>query len=177
MKKTILYAILSIFCLISLTANEANHARKVTIIGGGIIGALESYHAYKDARKNEVPICITVYEKGDASLSTNTAYNIVPSLTIDEILSVVPRGSEMVEKLSILFSEPGGIRVDDVADLNNSLAAKHFKDAVAIYGTDPNHDDRTQTLLKLGKMSIESRQDIVRPGGCRSQEHFSCLEF
>src|ERR1700722_11037161 len=94
---------------------------KTSIVGGGIVGALESYYAYKDVQKNGTKLCITIYEKadsfgssGDGQSSTNTSYNIVPSLTIDEILSVVPRGSELFEKLSILFSHPGGIRVDDV---------------------------------------------------------------
>src|ERR1043165_8422283 len=73
---------------------------KTSIVGGGIVGAIESYYFNKDAEKNGFKICVTVYEKGntfagskDGLSSTNTSYNIVPSLTIDEILSVVPRGN------------------------------------------------------------------------------------
>ena len=144
---------------------------KTIIVGGGIIGALESYYAYKDAQKNGEKICITVYEKGESlgtssngQSSTNTSYNIVPSLTIDEILSVVPRGSELVEKLKILFSQPGGIRVDDVNGVNDSESAVNFKEAVAIYGSDKNHDDRTLALLMLGKKSMDLWQQMYDSG-------------
>jgi hypothetical protein len=144
---------------------------KISIVGGGIIGALESYYAYKDAQKNGTKICVTVYEKGDSfdslnkgQSSTNTSYNIVPSLTIDEILSVVPRGAELVEKLAVLFSQPGGIRVDDVNGVNDSHSAMHFKNAVAVYGSDKNHDDRTLSLLMLGKKSMDLWQKMYDDG-------------
>lgn len=135
------------------------------IIGGGIIGALESYSAFQEAQKNNVQISVTVFEKNHSLASqnhspTNTAFNIVPSLTVDEILSVVPRGNEMVKKLAILFSEPGGIRVDDVSGVNDSPSASKFKAAVASYGNDPKHDDRTQTLLKMGKLSMDLWQQM-----------------
>lgn len=175
MKKTLfclLSALLS-FCgaIFANAPIDAPVKYKTSIAGGGIVGALESYYAYKDAQKNGEKICITVYEKGDSlgssssgQSSTNTSYNIVPSLTIDEILSVVPRGNELVEKLSILFSQPGGIRVDDVIGVNDSEAAIKFKEAVAIYGSDKNHDDRTLTLLMLGKRSMDLWQQMYDDG-------------
>ncbi len=144
--------------------------RKVAIIGGGIIGALESYYAFKDAMETGIPTELVVYEKdasfekqvhcGQRNVSTNTAYNISASLTADEILSVVPRGRELVEKLAVLFSEPGGIRVDDVPGANDSPTAVRFKEAVELYGQDQNHDDRTKSLLALGKLSMDSWQRI-----------------
>jgi len=144
---------------------------KTSIVGGGIIGALESYYAYKDAQKDGAKICITIYEKGNSfdssnkgQSSTNTSYNIVPSLTIDEILSVVPRGSELVEKLAVLFSQPGGIRVDDVTGVNDSESAINFKEAVSVYGSDKNHDDRTLSLLMLGKRSMDLWQQMYDEG-------------
>lgn len=161
------------FCGAVLASNSIDTpvSRNTSIVGGGIIGALESYYAYKDAEKDGAKICITVYEKGDSfdyssngQSSTNTAYNIVPSLTIDEILSVVPRGSELVEKLAILFSQPGGIRVDDVDGINDSESAINFKKAVAIYGSDKNHDDRTLSLLMLGKKSMDLWQEMYDEG-------------
>lgn len=140
---------------------------KTSIVGGGIVGALESYYAYKSAWSQGKKICITVYEKGDSfgsynngQSSTNTACNIVASLTTDEILSVVPRGSELMDKLAILFSQPGGIRIDDVSGVNDSEAALHFKEAVSIYGSDKNHDDRTLSLLMLGKISMNLWQQM-----------------
>jgi hypothetical protein len=144
---------------------------KVSIVGGGIIGAFESYYAYQDALKDGEPICIVVYEKGSSfgsstagKSSTNTAFNIVPSLTIDEILSVVPRGNELVDKLGVLFSQPGGIRVDDVAGVNDSVSAIQFKEAVTLYGSDKQHDDRTHSLLKLGKKSMELWEALYKEG-------------
>ncbi|HEY2811682.1 MAG TPA: RidA family protein [Rhabdochlamydiaceae bacterium] len=149
-----------------LAAFASVQAQNLKIIGGGLIGALESYHAYLDGIKNGTQTRIVVYEKGPSfsdlgrisslkNASTNTTYNIFPSLTPDEILSVVPRGSELVEKLAILFNQPGGIRVDDVPGANDSAAAIRFKNAVELYGRDENHDDRTNSLLKLGKMSMD----------------------
>lgn len=172
----------AVFCLLSgllsfcgaIFANgpiDAPVNYKISIVGGGIVGALESYYAYKDAQKDGKKICITIYEKGDSfgasnngQSSTNTSYNVVPSLTIDEILSIVPRGNELVEKLSVLFNQPGGIRVDDVMGVNDSEAAIKFKEAVAIYGSDTNHDDRTLALLMLGKRSMDLWQQMYDDG-------------
>ncbi len=180
-----------IFCLLSGLLNfcgaifanvpiDAPVNCQTSIVGGGIIGALESYYAFKDAQKNGEKLCITVYEKGDSfgssnngQSSTNTSYNIVPSLTIDEILSVVPRGSELVEKLAIPFSQPGGIRVDDVDGANDSESAINFKNAVTHYGSDKSHDDRTLALLTLGKISMDLWQQIYDDG---DQELKSILE-
>ncbi len=143
---------------------------KTVIVGGGIIGALEAYYTHLDAVKNGRNTQVVIYEKGSSfseealsknkKASTNTSYNIFPSLTPDEILSVVPRGPELVEKLAILFSEPGGIRIDDVPNINNSTAAIEFKEAVELYGKDKNHDDRTNCLLMLGKMSMDLWQNL-----------------
>lgn len=158
-----------IVCIINLTYLHST-TNKIVIVGGGIVGALEAYSAYRDAQNEGKPVFITIYEKGESlskaapsdsnKSSTNTSYNITPSLTPDEILSVVPRGSELMNKLAILFSEPGGIRVDDVPGVNDSASAMNFKKEVAIYGTDKNHDDRTQTLLMLGKKSMDLWQEM-----------------
>lgn len=150
------------FCTTQIFTTEPLSQRTV-IIGGGIIGAMESYNLYLNAKKNNLPIHIVVYDKSSSfeeGAFSNTAYHICPSLTPDEILSVVPRGAELVEKLAFLFNQPGGIRVDDVSDVNDSLAALQFKQAVEVYGKDPHHDDRTRKLLKLGKMSMDLWQKI-----------------
>lgn len=188
MKKTLFFMLT---CLLSfcgaIFANiplDTPVSCKMSIVGGGIVGALESYYAYKDAQRDGAKICITVYEKGDSfassstgQSSTNTSYNIVPSLTIDEILSVVPRGSELVEKLAILFSQPGGIRVDDVAGVNDSESAINFKEAVAIYGADKNHDDRTLSLLMLGKKSMDLWQQMYDEGDAELKAILAASNF
>ncbi|OJU81660.1 MAG: hypothetical protein BGO10_08655 [Chlamydia sp. 32-24] len=173
MRKILLFMLM---CLLSFSkatycGQDSVPVQKINIIGGGIIGALESYYAFKEAEKEGRKLSITVFDKGDSfssykdgKSSTNTSFNIVPSLTTDEILSVVPRGSELIEKLSILFSQPGGIRVDDVLGVNNSESARKFKESVTIYGSDPLHEDRTLHLLKLGKMSMDLWEQMYNEG-------------
>ncbi len=168
MKKTLLYLLSCGLIINGAYADDKTldfqNQSKISIVGGGIIGALESYYAYQDAHNKNEKIGITIYEKGSELGTTNTAYNIAASLTPDEILSVVPRGKDLVEKLAILFSQPGGIRVDDVDGANDSAAAIKFKEAVAIYGSDKNHDDRTVALLMLGKKSMELWQQLYDEG-------------
>ncbi len=133
---------------------------KLTIVGGGIVGFLEAYYAYLEAKRRGERIRVTIHEKNQTLKGTTTAH-IVPSLTPDEILSVVPRGQELIEKLSFLFSEPGGIRVDDVEGVNESTSANKFIRAVQEYDQDElGHQKRTETLLALGKMSMDLWQDI-----------------
>lgn len=152
-----------ILCLL-LIACSLQAETNLSIVGGGIIGALESYYAIQDAKKSGETITVDIYERGEPFGPTNTAYNIAPSLTPDEILSVVPRGNELIDKLQLLFSQPGGIRVDDVVGLNDSPAATQFKQAVVAYSSDKNHDDRTLALLNLGKQSMDQWQKIYDDG-------------
>lgn len=187
MKRTF-HLILSLLLCMSIalcaTTTVSSSTKKISIVGGGIIGALESYYAYQDAQKNGTKLLITVYDKNDGfgpykngAASTNTAYNIVPSLTTDEILCVVPRGSELAEKLKILFSQPGGIRVDDVPGVNDSDSAIKFKKSVVVYGSDKNHDDRTTTLLQLGKRSMDLWQQIYDEGDAELKTIFAASNF
>jgi hypothetical protein len=134
--------------------------KKLSIVGGGIIGAMEAYRAFKEAQEKAEPIRITIYE-AHKSLDQTTAMLIAPSLTPDEILSVVPRGKTLVEKLRHLFSEPGGIRVDDVAGVMNSVSAREFIRSVEIDGEDAaSYEERTRALLELGKLSMDLWQDM-----------------
>jgi len=140
--------------------NALAHTENMIIIGGGMAGAMEAYLAHLDAKKNNTQLHITIYEK-NRSLSETTVANIVPSLTPDEILSVVPRGQELIKKSEILFSEPGGIRVDDVAGISGTDATKQFQHEVQQYSLDEiGHNERTQCLLSLGKMSMDLWQNI-----------------
>ncbi|MFA5959567.1 MAG: hypothetical protein WC785_03550 [Tatlockia sp.] len=140
---------------------QANYPKsKLTIVGGGIVGFLEAYYAYLEANQRGERARVTIHDKNQTLKGTTTAH-IVPSLTPDEILSVVPRALEFINKLRSLFSEPGGIRVDDVEGVNESASAKEFIRAVQEYGQDEEgHRTRTETLLALGKMSMDLWQDI-----------------
>jgi hypothetical protein len=166
MKKLFSFVLINVL-LISHGYSLEPHTK---IIGGGIIGLLEAYYTYQEALKEGKEVSITIYDKGLSFAegrngdSTNTAYHITPSLTIDEILAVVPRGSELTSKLSILFNEPGGIRVDDVEGVNDSSSALRFKESVSAYGSNPSHDDRTLALLTLGRRSMDLWQEIYEKG-------------
>jgi len=150
---------------------------KLTIVGGGIIGALEAYYAFMEAKNQGKQIRITIFEK-NKSLSETTTANIVPSLTPDEILSVVPRGPMLVEKLGILFNQPGGIRVDDVAGVNESSNAQKFIAQVQQYSKDDaGHAARTKALMALGKMSMELWQSFYNNADSELKEILKASNF
>jgi hypothetical protein len=133
---------------------------KLTIIGGGIIGFLEAYYAYLAASQRGDRIRVTIYEKNETIQETTTAH-LVPSLTPDEILAVVPKGQELMNKLRESITEPGGLRVDDVIGINDSRSACDFIHAVEVYSQDEEGQRvRTETLLALGKMSMDLWQNL-----------------
>ncbi len=129
--------------------------KEIIITGGGIAGAFHAYDAYCQALKKSERIKIRIYEKNGALDDTTTA-NIVPSLTCDEILSVVPRGKLLIEKLTYPFNERGGIRVDDVSNVNDSIVSQDFISQAELYSQDESgYQERTKILLALGKMSMD----------------------
>jgi hypothetical protein len=157
--------------------NNYLHKEEVVIVGGGIIGGMEAYYAHLNAKKNNLPLRITIYEK-NSSISETTVSNIVPSLTCDEILSVVPRGQELVKKLEILFSQPGGIKVDDVANIHGTTTTEEFKKEVQNYSLDEEgHAKRTQDLLALGKMSMELWKEIFNNADAEFKSILECSNF
>lgn len=138
-----------------LQATKTAKTEKIIIVGGGHIGLVEAYLAWHKAKTNGENIIIEIFEK-NPKVTDTTASNIWNSHTPDEIASVVPRGQELAQKLKIPFDQPGGIRIDDVADVNDSERTKHFIEQVEIYGQDGNgHQKRTQALLRLGKAGME----------------------
>ena len=89
---------LNFMCSAALLIGNASPTleNELTIIGGGIAGALHAYHAHCESIANKTKTCVTIYEKNKLVTDT-TVTNIVPSFTPDEILSVVPRGKALVE--------------------------------------------------------------------------------
>lgn len=130
--------------------------KSVTIIGGGIIGILEAYHSYLEAESKGETVKITVLEK-NTKLSETTTCNIVPSLAPDEIMSVVPRGSDLIKFLKQKFNEGNGMKVDDVEGIDDSSdTVRHFIHSAELYGkNDEAHQVRSKALLELGKYSME----------------------
>lgn len=183
-KKVFLVILLAIANLQVIFAQESlNIDRSVTIIGGGIVGLFEAYHEYLDARAKGEEVQIVVLEK-NATLLETPGYNLVPSLTPDEIMAVVPRGSQLVTCLEEKFNEGRGIRVDDVEGIDPTTEViRRFISSVEAYGKNEEaHQERTKTLLTLGKYSMELWHDFYETADdelkeiLRSSSYNPCLE-
>jgi glycine/D-amino acid oxidase-like deaminating enzyme len=156
---------LSLFAHQHLKATDlVENNEKIRIVGGGIAGAVEAYFAHLHAQKNGTQVRITIYDK-NKSLQDTTVCHIVPSLTPDEIISVVPRGQDLVNSLGTPFSDPGGIRVDDVPSVKNAAAERFIEEAKSYSQDEEGHKERTQTLLAFGKTSMDLWQTINESDG------------
>lgn len=144
---------------LNMQFNRESKMKKVTIVGGGIIGAMYAYVTYMDAKRNNEQVRITIYDKNQ-SINQSTAAKLTPSLTPNEILAVVPPADVLIDKLGIMFSQPGGIRVD-IPAVNDSPLTKRFIEQVIACTQDPTvNKARTDALLKLGKLSMDLWQQI-----------------
>ncbi|MGQ3891274.1 FAD-dependent oxidoreductase [Legionella sp. CNM-4043-24] len=128
--------------------------KKLVIVGGGIIGYLEAYYAFLDARQRGERLRVTIHEK-NARLHDTTVSHLVPSLSSLEILAVVPKGSKLIDCLQHKFTERDGLRVDDVSGANDSVESLAFLQAVLA----DSHDEtkyglRKKTLMALGEKSM-----------------------
>lgn len=158
------YPIKALFCILvlfsfSVCANEVKHLH---IVGGGMLGVMQAYHEYKLAEESGQKLRITIYEK-HRKLSDTTVANLVPSLTPDEILAVVPPADQFVDKLAKRFDDQGGIRVNDVPNVNDGQVMHDFLHAVTEFNKDEAAQyKRTQSLLNLGNMSMSLWEEIYQ---------------
>lgn len=158
------YPIKSFFCILVLFSFSvfANDTKHLHIVGGGMLGVMQAYHEYKLAEQNGQKLRITIYER-HKKLSDTTVANLVPSLTPDEILAVVPPADQFVDKLAKRFDDQGGIRVNDVPNINESHVIKEFLHAVKEFNKDQiAQHKRTQSLLELGNMSMSLWEEIYQ---------------
>ncbi|MBP6870286.1 hypothetical protein KBC04_05360 [Candidatus Babeliales bacterium] len=147
------------------------------IVGSGIAAAVESLCAYVDSVVHNTLLKITILEKS-SSIDQSPATQIAPSLTADEIVSVVPRGAALIEKSQILFSEPNGIRVDDVPGIHGSAVTQRFQEQAEVYSLDDvGHQQRSQDLLLLGKMSMDMWQQLYINADDELQAIFKASNF
>lgn len=164
-------------CIIMASSNLFCRHEEFVVVGGGMAGAMEAYQAFCDAKKKNQPLRVTILEQNKSIIDT-TVCHIVPSFTPDEILSVVPRGQELVKKLQILFSEPGGIRVDDVQGIQNSIPTNKFQEQVQKYSLDEiGHNQRTKHLLELGKMSMDMWKEFYETADAELKEILRSSNF
>src|SRR3954464_12684535 len=123
-------------------AYTSEQDEELIIIGGGHVGLVDACIAYQKSIQNKKPIKIRIYEK-NSSVEETTAANIWISHSFDQIVSVVPRGPELTEKLEIPFNLPEGIRVNDVQGVNDAPCTQRFINQVDIYGEDQEgHEKR-----------------------------------
>lgn len=166
---------ISILSLLSLTQLHAdNH---LVFVGSGIVPAVKSLFAYYDSINNNIPLKITIFEKND-SVHQSTATQIAPSLTPDEILSVIPRGQTLIDKSQISFKRAGGIRVQDVPGMYETDTAQEFMKSALSYGQDEvGHEQRTQILLSLGKLSMTLWQNLYEQADDAVRSIFHAANF
>lgn len=139
--------------------------KKISIVGAGIAGAMEAYFAYRNAKEAGEKIRITIYEKHQ-QLSSTTVANLVPGLTAGEITGTSTKG--LSPKLQSLFSQSGGVRVDDVPDINTT-ATENFKIAAETYHSSAD-SNAEKVLWEIGKRSMELWQSIYDNGDTELQE-------
>lgn len=164
MEVTLRYPIKIFFYVIVLVSFSvgAHEVKHLHIVGGGMLGVMQAYHEYKLAEQDGKQLRITIYEK-HKNLSDTTVANLVPSLTPDEILAVVPPADQFVDKLAKRFDDQGGIRVNDVPKVNDGQVLNNFLQAVKEFNKDDTAQQmRTQSLLKLGDMSMSLWEEIYQ---------------
>lgn len=123
------------FILISFPPSALRAAgyveEKTTIVGVGLqVLSYALFVALDNPRAR-----ITIYEKNSAIRETVAAV-IASSLTADEMLLVIPAVGELPHSLQTPFDYPGGIRVPDVAGIDESVSTRQFVSAVKRQGQD-----------------------------------------
>ncbi|MBN9287975.1 MAG: hypothetical protein BGO43_00515 [Gammaproteobacteria bacterium 39-13] len=141
--------------------------QKLVVVGAGIIGAIEAYFAYLDAKNQGKPIRITIYDKNH-DISETTVANIVPSLTPDEIFAVSAQDPSLLNYLSQLLDSPSNI----------SLVARSFAEQAKAYQEyDTKPEQRVLALLELGKISMELWQQLFEAADPELKEIFIRANF
>jgi hypothetical protein len=138
-----------------LNVDYSYPSRKIRTIGAGVSSGIDMLLEYLLSKEKNEKVRVTMYDK-NASVEDTTATNIAPSLTIDELLSVVPSGEDLVKALQIFFNESGGIRVD-IPGIYDTESVQEFIAAVIHESTYKEKAQQRQELLyALGKLSMQA---------------------
>lgn len=147
--------LLTLTAVIFSATSLLSSTKQLVIIGGGMAAGIEAYYAYAEAEDDQEPMYITIYEK-NASAAETTSANISPSLTPDEIISVVPRGPALGTALKTPFDKAGGVRVSDVPGINESEDTKRFTQEADHYSSNELvYQEARKILLDAGKLSMD----------------------
>ncbi|MFA6036798.1 MAG: hypothetical protein WC748_01595 [Legionellales bacterium] len=125
---------------------------KLTIIGAGIVGTTEAWYALEAAEKENRNLIVRVLDQ--YAKNNSTSINIVPSITILEMLAVIPPIDQFERLLKIAFNE-GGIH-PGLPGITDSEVAKRFIEAIRAFSA--NAEDlqaRNKALLDLGVIAME----------------------
>lgn len=140
-------------------------ARKITIVGGGIIGYLEAVLEYLKFKQTGEPVKVSMYEM-DPAISYTTGYNNRPSITVNEPASVVPRAEALLKAIQTVCTERGGIKMPDVPGILDSESVKVFLAEVEAFSKDANQVDAKNTqLLEYGKFAVSLWQFLYENMG------------
>lgn len=171
------YIFILFVCFFASYLPAQEPATHLVIIGGGHLGLVEAYLAREEAKNAGHDLQITIYEQNPLPTDT-TAANIWNSHTPDELLSVVPRGKELAKKLQIPFNAPGGIRVTDVRNVNDSPQTKAFIERVERDSQDEAaYERRTRILLKVGRAGMMLWKKLYENAAPDLQELMKAANF
>lgn len=125
---------------------------KISIAGNGIVALMVAYLLFLRSHEEQKAVKITI--RGKYPIDYTTAAFLVPSLSWNEILSVVPPGKKLLDSLQKLFTDfKGGIRLEETDTI--LLKAKEFIDAVESSGNDEQAQHRrTELLVEFSKLSL-----------------------
>ena len=138
--------------------NVTRPARKVTIVGGGIIGYLEALMEYLKFKRTGVPVKVSIYEQAP-DITYTTAYNNRGSITVNEPASVVPRAKALLKAIMLECTKSGGIKMPDVSGILESASVKAFLAEVEAFSVNEDLvDAKNMQLLEFGKFAASMWQ-------------------
>ncbi|ARB92107.1 FAD-binding oxidoreductase [Legionella longbeachae] len=127
-----------------------NITEKVSIAGNGIVALMIAYFAFLKAREEDKAIKISI--RGKYPITQTTAAFLVPSLSWNEILSVVPPGKKFIEALGKFFTEfNGGILLPNADKI--IYQAEEFIEAVKSCGEEDIYRKK-ELLIEFSKLSL-----------------------
>jgi hypothetical protein len=123
--------------------------QEINIAGNGIVGLMIAYFCYLNARESNQNIRIVV--RGQYPVNQSTAASLVPSISWNEILSVVPAGKELLKLLSCSFTSGGiGLGSDQIIQ-----ESREFIDAVKLNADIKEAQiHRKNLLIQFGQYSV-----------------------